>query len=124
MLSLTCHGKVAKWPPYFTYNCYLQSQFAGMLKMPVNSVTETKKGVDKSRFSLSLNRNNATFLSNENKKLTENSKENSDPFKQTINNNKENKPVKRPFKSVYSNTLSAAKRLKPLSESVKLSGIV
>lgn len=89
--------------------------------MPVNSVTETKKGVDKSRFSLSLNRNNATFLSNENKKLTENSKENSDPFKQTINNNKENKPVKRPFKSVYSNTLSAAKRLKPLSESVKLS---
>ncbi|KAJ8733488.1 hypothetical protein PYW08_001786 [Mythimna loreyi] len=90
-----------------------------MLKMPVNSVTETKKGVDKSRFSLSLNRNNATYLSNENKKPTENSKENSDPFRQSTNSNKENKPLKRPLKSVYSNTLSAAKRLKPLSETAK-----
>ncbi|XP_026737008.1 probable ubiquitin carboxyl-terminal hydrolase creB [Trichoplusia ni] len=90
-----------------------------MLKMPVNSVTETKKGVDKSRFSLSLNRNNATFLSNENKKPTENLKENTDPYKQSTSNNKENKPIKRPLKSVYSNTLSAAKRLKPLSETSK-----
>ncbi|CAD0197272.1 unnamed protein product [Chrysodeixis includens] len=90
-----------------------------MLKMPVNSVTETKKGVDKSRFSLSLNRNNATFLSNENKKPTENLKENTDPYKQSTSNNKENKPTKRPLKSVYSNTLSAAKRLKPLSETSK-----
>ncbi|XP_075971367.1 ubiquitin specific protease 1 [Anticarsia gemmatalis] len=90
-----------------------------MLKMPVNSVTETKKGVDKSRFSLSLNRNNATYLSNENKKPTENSKETSDPYKQSTSSNKENKPLKRPLKSVYSNTLSVAKRLKPLSETSK-----
>lgn len=89
--------------------------------MPVNSVTETKKGVDKSRFSLSLNRNNAC-LNNENKKPTENS-ENTDPFRPSTNSNKENKPVKRPLKSVYSNTLSAAKRLKPLSETAK-QGIV
>lgn len=95
-----------------------------MLKMPVNSVTETKKGVDKSRFSLSLNRNNATILSNENKKPTENLKQNSDPYKQSTSNNKENKPIKRPLKSVYSNTLSAAKRLKPLSETSKPAGIV
>lgn len=92
--------------------------------MPVNSVTETKKGVDKSRFSLSLNRNNATYLSNENKKPTENSRENTYPFRQFTNSNKENKPVKRSLKSVYSNTLSAAKRLKPLSETAKPAGIV
>lgn len=93
--------------------------------MPVNSVTETKKGVDKSRFSLSLNRNNATYLSNENKKPTETSKENSDPpYKQSTSSNKENKPLKRPLKSVYSNTLSVAKRLKPLTETSKPKGIV
>uniref|UniRef100_A0A2A4J919 USP domain-containing protein n=1 Tax=Heliothis virescens TaxID=7102 RepID=A0A2A4J919_HELVI len=91
-----------------------------MLKMPVNSVTETKKGVDKSRFSLSLNRNNAAYLSNENKKPTDISKENTGPFKPSTNSNKENKPLKRPSRSVYSNTLTAAKRLKPLSETAKL----
>lgn len=92
--------------------------------MPFNSVTDTKKGVDKSRFSLSLNRNNATYLSNETKKLTENLKEKADPYKQSTNRNKENKPLKRPLKSIYSNTISAAKRLKPLSETAKPAGIV
>lgn len=88
--------------------------------MPFNFVTETKKGVDKPRFSLSLNRNNAPHLSNENKKNNENIKENTDPC--SSGNNKENKPLKRPLKSIYSNTLSAAKKLKPLSESSKSAG--
>lgn len=92
--------------------------------MPVNSVTESKKGVDKPKFSLSLNRNNATYLSRENTKPIENLQENSDPYKQSHSNNKENKPVKRPLKSLYSNTLSVAKRLKPLTETSKLTGIV
>lgn len=92
--------------------------------MPVNSVIETKKGVDKYRFSLSLNRNNASYLSNENKKPTVNSKETTDPYKQSASSNKENKPLKRPLKSVYSTTISAAKRLKPLSETPKPAGIV
>lgn len=81
--------------------------------MPDNSVSETKKGVEKSRFSLSLNRNNATYLSNGNTKL-EDSKKNS--------NNKENKPLKRPFTSTYFNTLHAAKKLKPLSGTSKPTG--
>lgn len=85
-----------------------------MLKMPVNPVTENKKGVDKPRFSLSLNRNNATYLSNENRNPSEHWLE-TDSCHST-GSNKENKPLKRPLKSVYSSTLSAAKKLKPLSE--------
>ncbi|CAB3226538.1 unnamed protein product [Arctia plantaginis] len=100
----------------FRWGC---SRHLRMLKMPVNSVTESKKGVEKPKFSLSLNRNNATYLSRENKKPIENSKENSDPFKQSTSSNKENKPLKRPLKSLYSNTLLVAKRLKPLTESSK-----
>ncbi|CAG9795344.1 unnamed protein product [Diatraea saccharalis] len=86
--------------------------------MPVNSVSETKRGIEKSRFSLSLNRNNAICVSNVNKNLSE-SKKNSEPIKSSISNNKENKPVKRPLKSTYFNTLSVAKRLKPLAETSK-----
>lgn len=88
--------------------------------MPVNSVTEQKKVIEKTRFNLSLNRNNATRLNDENWKPNENFKENKNPCK----HNKENKPLKRPLKSIYSNTLSAAKRLKPLTESSKPAGIV
>ncbi|XP_073942714.1 ubiquitin specific protease 1 [Choristoneura fumiferana] len=84
--------------------------------MPVN-LFETKKGVEKAKFSLSLIKNNATYLSNENGQLEV--KENSIPAKFSNNNNKENKPVKRPFKSTYHNTLNSAKKLKPLSESTK-----
>ncbi|KAI8424042.1 hypothetical protein MSG28_002673 [Choristoneura fumiferana] len=87
-----------------------------ILKMPVN-LFETKKGVEKAKFSLSLIKNNATYLSNENGQLEV--KENSIPAKFSNNNNKENKPVKRPFKSTYHNTLNSAKKLKPLSESTK-----
>ncbi|KAG6445829.1 probable ubiquitin carboxyl-terminal hydrolase creB [Manduca sexta] len=82
--------------------------------MPVNSVSETKKGVERTRLTLSLNRNNATHLNNENQRPSYKPKENSDPHKSS--DNKENKPLKRPFKSVFANTLSAAKKLKPLSE--------
>lgn len=89
--------------------------------MPDNSVSETKKGVEKSRFSLSLNRNNATYLSNGNTKL-EDSKKNSAPCKLSNKDNKENKPLKRPFTSTYVNTLHAAKRLKPLSGASKPTG--
>lgn len=93
---------------------------AGILKMPVN-LFETKKGVEKAKFSLSLIKNNATYLSNENGELEV--KENSIPAKFSNNNNKENKPVKRPFKSTYHNTLNSAKKLKPLSESTKPPGM-
>lgn len=83
--------------------------------MPVNSVSETKKGIEKSKFSLSLNRNNAICVSNENRKL-EDCKENTAANNLSAGDNKENKPVKRPFKNTYFNTISAAKRLKPLTE--------
>lgn len=89
--------------------------------MPDNSVSETKKGVEKSRFSLSLNRNNATYLSNGNTKL-EDSKKNSEPCKLSNKDNKENKPLKRPFSSTYFNTLHAAKKLKTLSGASKPTG--
>ncbi|KAM3960972.1 ubiquitin specific protease 1 [Aphomia sociella] len=79
--------------------------------MPVNSVPETKKGIEKSRFSLSLNRNNAV-LSNENRKLGD--LKNTDLLKLSNSNNKENKPIKRPLNRTYNNTLIAAKKLKPL----------
>ncbi|KAI8424039.1 hypothetical protein MSG28_002673, partial [Choristoneura fumiferana] len=95
------------------------SESASILKMPVN-LFETKKGVEKAKFSLSLIKNNATYLSNENGQLEV--KENSIPAKFSNNNNKENKPVKRPFKSTYHNTLNSAKKLKPLSESTKPPG--
>ncbi|XP_026755563.2 ubiquitin carboxyl-terminal hydrolase 1 [Galleria mellonella] len=81
--------------------------------MPVNSVPETKKGIEKSRFSLSLNRNNAV-LTNENRKLGD---KNIDSSKLSTSDNKENKPIKRPLNRTYNNTLSAAKKLKPLESS-------
>ncbi|XP_047528938.1 ubiquitin carboxyl-terminal hydrolase 1 [Vanessa atalanta] len=83
--------------------------------MPVNSLSETKQGVQKAKFSLSLNRNNAKELNNENKKAT-NLKQTSS---QECFENKENKPSKRPLNNTYFNTLNAAKRLKPLIEAVK-----
>ncbi|XP_049869720.1 ubiquitin carboxyl-terminal hydrolase 1 [Pectinophora gossypiella] len=86
--------------------------------MPVNPVSAKKKGVEKPKFSLSLNRNNATYLINGNTKLAD-SKENSQLCKLT-KDNKENKPLKRPFASTYFNTLHAAKKLKPLTETPKL----
>lgn len=78
--------------------------------MKVNLLTETKKGVEKAKFSLSLNRNNAKKLNNENS-ISANPNQT-----QELNEDKENKPVKRPLKSTYFNTLNAAKRLKPLTE--------
>ncbi|XP_068631236.1 ubiquitin carboxyl-terminal hydrolase 1 [Battus philenor] len=89
--------------------------------MPVNSVTETKKGVEKSKFLLSLNRNNATYLSNENKRPLSSNKGISSSHKISDGDkeNKYNKPVKRPFNSTYFNTLNAAKKLKPLTETPK-----
>lgn len=84
-----------------------------MLKMPVHSIDESKKIVDKTRFSLSLNKNNAINLNNKKDDC-------SNPENLVLTNpaseNKENKPVKRPFRGVYSNTISAAKKLKLLSE--------
>ncbi|XP_063533060.1 ubiquitin carboxyl-terminal hydrolase 1 [Cydia strobilella] len=84
--------------------------------MPVNLV-ETKKGVEKAKFSLSLNRN-ATYLSNEDRQLADPNKK-PVPGKFGNNDNKENRPAKRPFKGTYNNTLSSAKKLKPLTESPK-----
>ncbi|KPJ19316.1 Ubiquitin carboxyl-terminal hydrolase 1 [Papilio machaon] len=94
-----------------------KGQCQGILKMPVNPVSGTKKGVEKSKFTLSLNRNNATYLSDENKKLV-NSKGISSSLK-VFDDNKENKPVKRALNSTYLNTLNAAKKLKPLVETPK-----
>ncbi|CAG5038472.1 unnamed protein product [Parnassius apollo] len=85
--------------------------------MPVNSISETKKGVEKSKFPLSLNRNNATLLSSENRR-PHNLKDISSSFKAS-EENKENKPVKRPLNGTYFNTLNAAKKLKPLTETPK-----
>lgn len=91
--------------------------FTGILKMPDNLFTETKKGVEKAKFSLSLNRNNAKNLNNENSCVNPNQT-------QKLNEDKENKPVKRPLKSTYFITLNAAKRLKPLTEeALKHTGI-
>ncbi|XP_060801766.1 ubiquitin carboxyl-terminal hydrolase 1 isoform X2 [Amyelois transitella] len=86
--------------------------------MPVNSVPETKKGIEKPR-SLSLNRNNA-ILSNRKRKVEDLNKISS-PLKLSINCNKENKPLKRPMNGTYNNTLSAAKKLKPLTLATTLS---
>ncbi|CAH0729222.1 unnamed protein product, partial [Brenthis ino] len=90
----------------------LRANFRRILKMPVNPLSEIKKGVEKTKFSLSLNRNNATHLSKENIAANTN-KESSSPGP---NDDKENKPVKRPLKSTYHNTLNAAKKLRPLTE--------
>lgn len=93
--------------------------------MPVNSVSETKKGTEKPRYSLSLNRNNG-ILSNESRKLGD-PKENTDirnTLKLSSSDNKENRPAKRPLNRTYFNTLSAAKRLKPLTETAKITGTV
>lgn len=80
--------------------------------MPDNFLLQSTKGVEKPKFSLSLNRKNANKLSKEN--LSESLKNFSclEP-----NDNKENKPVKRPLKSTYHSTLRAAKKLKPLTDS-------
>lgn len=101
-----------------SYYCYYNQLITGTLKMPVNSVSETKKGNEKSKYSLSLNRNNAICLTSENRKVGD-LKENSAPNKLSAGGNKENKPAKRPLTSTYLNTLSAAKRLKPLAETSK-----
>lgn len=107
---------------YEAYLHHLYASFAGILKMPENSVSETKKGVERSRFSLSLNRNNATYLSDGNTEL-EDSKKNSAPCILANKDNKENKPPpKRPFSSTYFNTLHAAKKLKTISEPPKFTG--
>lgn len=89
--------------------------------MPVNSVSENKKGVEKQRLSLSLIRKNANFVSEKNLRPAENSKENTDKSKPCINN-KENRPAKRALNGIYTNTVSAAKRLKTLTEAGKVSG--
>lgn len=89
--------------------------------MPVNSVSETKKGVEKSKFALSLNRNNATQLNSDNKRPV-NFKDISSSYK-VSDDNKENKPVKRSLNSnTYFNTLNAAKKLKPLTKRPKSAG--
>ncbi|CAG4917949.1 unnamed protein product [Colias eurytheme] len=85
--------------------------------MPLNPMPETKKGVDRTKFSLSLNRNNATQLRNEIKKPG--CKESTYSCEKSYDN-KENKPVKRPLQGTYNNTLNAAKKLKPLTESSKV----
>ncbi|XP_023934655.2 uncharacterized protein LOC112043475 [Bicyclus anynana] len=83
--------------------------------MPVNSLLENKKGVEKPKLSLSLNRNNASNLRKENKPAS---------LKIFIwpdsKNNKENKPAKRSLKDTYNNTLQAAKKLKPLTDVPKV----
>lgn len=113
--------KVEKWPPYFASNCFLVLINSGLLKMPVNSVSENRKGVVKPKFSLSLSKKNATFLSNVNRGPCGNSKENTEHSRPCASN-KENRPAKRASNGIYSNTVSAAKRLKPLTEAAKLSG--
>lgn len=92
--------------------------------MPVNSVSDNKKGVEKPRFSLSLNKQNATLVSNENRRPFENSKENPEHSRPCVSKDKENRPVKRALNGIYSNTVNAAKRLKPLTEAAKLLGEV
>lgn len=90
--------------------------------MPINSDSETKKGVEKTKFALSLNRNNATHLNSENKGPV-NFKDISTSYK-VSDENKENKPVKRSLNSsTYFNTLNAAKKLKPLTETPKSAGM-
>lgn len=87
--------------------------------MPVNSLSETTKGVARTKLSLSLRRNNATNPINANQKpgdLKDSSYKGS-------NDNKENKPVKRPITGTYLNTLNAAKKLKPLTETSKPKGM-
>ncbi|VVC97396.1 unnamed protein product [Leptidea sinapis] len=86
--------------------------------MPVNYMSETKKGVDRTKFSLSLNKNNVAHLNRESKPGFFNET----PTKKTISHNKENKPVKRPLQGTYTNTLNAAKKLKPLGETTKQPG--
>lgn len=88
--------------------------------MPVNSVSENKKGAEKPRLSLSLKKN-ATLVNNK-KRPFENSKINSEHSRPCASKDKENRPVKRALNGIYSNTVNAAKRLKPLTEATKLSG--
>ncbi|XP_045765435.1 ubiquitin carboxyl-terminal hydrolase 1 [Maniola jurtina] len=82
--------------------------------MPVNLLSETKRGVEKTKFSLSLNRNNAAKLSKENKSASL-----KNCTRPESNDNKENKPAKRPLIGTYHNTLQAAKKLKPLTDVAK-----
>nr|XP_034829940.1 ubiquitin carboxyl-terminal hydrolase 1 [Maniola hyperantus] len=82
--------------------------------MPVNLLSETKRGVVKTKYSLSLKRNNAAKLSKQN-----NSASLKNCTRPESNDNKENKPAKRPLKGTYHNTLQAAKKLKPLTDVAK-----
>ncbi|CAH2241875.1 ubiquitin carboxyl-terminal hydrolase creB [Pararge aegeria] len=84
--------------------------------MPVNSLLENKRGVEKSKLSLSLNRNNANKLSNENKPASLKNI----CIRPETSGNKENNPAKRPFGGTYHNTLQAAKKLKPLTDVAKI----
>lgn len=70
------------------------------------------QGANKTKYSLSLNKNNAGNLNRafQNSGSAEN------------NDQKENRPVKRPLQGTYHNTLNAAKKLKPLGETT-LQGI-
>ncbi|CAK1545960.1 unnamed protein product [Leptosia nina] len=77
--------------------------------MPLNSMSKTRKRTNNTKPSLSLIRKNATI-----------SKEGLIPGStkdlRVCNENKENKPLKRPFQGIHLNTLNAAKKLKPLTE--------
>ncbi|KAJ2952030.1 hypothetical protein O0L34_g4291 [Tuta absoluta] len=86
-----------------------------ILKMPVKFVSKGEKRGEKPRFSLSLNRNNATHLITESTQIADSQ----DSSKTCKESNKENKPQKRPLASTYLNTLNAAKKLKPLTESLR-----
>ncbi|KAJ0178976.1 hypothetical protein K1T71_005751 [Dendrolimus kikuchii] len=86
-----------------------------VLKMPVNFDSESKKSGDRSRFILSLNKNNATSLKNE-RKLVDCSNRLDLALSKPTSDNKENKPIKRKL-GIYSTTLGAAKKLKPLGGS-------
>ncbi|XP_047503144.1 probable ubiquitin carboxyl-terminal hydrolase 9 [Pieris napi] len=80
--------------------------------MPVNSRPKKNQGVNRSKYSLSLNKNNAANLNSVVQKTVS-------PI---TNDQKENRPVKRPLQSTYQNTLNAAKKLKPLRETTLQAG--
>lgn len=89
--------------------------------MPLNSVSEAKKGVVKAKYSFSLKRKNAPYLNDENVALNQNghSKENTRLSNVPSGDCENIKPVKRPFKSTYHNTLNASKRLKSITGTPK-----
>lgn len=107
-------GKSCFLSIYFTDR--LSYPFSGMLKMPFNSVSETKKRNEKVKLSFSLKKNNAPHLGNENTilKVKDNS-ENTFSSRQEFCSDKENRPAKRPFSSTYMNTLNNSKKLKAVT---------